>query len=537
MAHLVYTAPHNIDGQEVDLLCPNRPPIRTFIAEVEGTAFDHVVRTFADLPTPVAGVITLTAGSWAIAASVDIGVNVLLVPIATTVYLNGLGWNNVLSGDGPVLEVRGNLVAEQLSILSDADAIVLSSVTAVARLFECRLTAGATGSCIQVLTAGELEVIGGEWLGVAPGATFGLEIDGDVAWIRLLSVACAASVDTFIGYVSGTVEFAKVQACRVDANVQGIDWAALSMPNFGLVVEGSSWNTALPFTGFNELDARVTSRGNYDTTGPMNETPITPAANPVFDHVVAALDDLPAAAGGFIDLTTGSWAITASFALGADVLRVAAGVNAYVKGIGPNKLLTGRLLVAGTLVAESLAMTSADNTVEVTGTLRATGCHFTSTGAGVVNQCVLANNAAAIIDFVDTSITSNTHGCLRCLNAAFIRCIGGTWTGSVASVNGFTQSNPPGRFEFSHIRGLNLDVFVDRAAGTGTWGGVFDCIVDCAQGVNWTAASVPVDGMVIMGNYFNTATAFVGFTAASAGFICRGNSGSAGLLTETALVP
>jgi hypothetical protein len=533
MAHQVFTAGHELEDQELQLLTPRGLSLNAHIVDVEATAFDHVIRTFADFPTPVAGVITLTSGNWALAAPISVGVNTVLVPLGTTVYLTGLGWTNVLSGEGPVLEVRGNLLAEALAVNATvSDAVLLSAIGATARLVECRLSAAA-GSCIVVSQAQELELIGGE----LTGALIGLEIDGDINWIRLTSVAMTGSVDTGVDYVSGAVDFAKLGSCQMSCGVSGIDWAAANIPAFGLVVEGSSMNTGAPFVGFDELSARVTLRGNYESGSQLDETPIFPAELPVFDHVVAALDDLPAAAGGFIDLTSGSWAITGTFALGADVLRVAAGVSAFVKGIGPEKVLTGRLLVNGTLVAESLTMTSADNTVEVVGTLRATGCHFISTGVGIVNQCVLANNAAAILDFEQVNITSNTHGCLRCLNAAFIRCIGGTWTGSVASVNGFTQSNPPGRFELSHIRGLNLDVFIDRASGTGTWAGVFDCIVDCAQGVNWTAASVPVDGMVIMGNYFNTATAFVGFTAASAGFICRGNSGSAGLLTETALVP
>lgn len=539
MASQVYTAGRELENQKLRLATPDARQVVANITTIEPSSYDHVVETLADFPAPVAGTITLTSGSWGLKAPINLGANILLVPVGTTVYLSGTGWTNVLSGDGPVVEVRGNLLAGALAVTATAaggEAILLAGIGATARLVECRLQASATGSCVRSTEAELLGVIGGEW----SGALYGLEINGDLHHVRMVSTVSLATVNTFVRHIGGACESCDLQACIVQTSATGVHWPAVDLPSFNLGIEGCTFDTPAAISGFTELDLRATLRGNYDVAvGAMNETPIVPEAPQIFDHVVRSTADLPAPAGGFIDLTTGSWALAASVNVGADVLRVAAGVNAYVKGIGPEKVLTGMINVAvgGTLVAESLTVTSASTTVDVYGTLRATDCHFVSTGAGIVNGCVCAHDATTIIDCVNVNITSNTHRCSRCIGADFIRFIGGTWTGSVASVDGWTGANNPGRLEFIGVRGLNLDVFVDRGAVTGIWVGVFNCIVDCATGISWTAASVPLDGMAIMGNYFNTATPFAGFTAASPGFICRGNSGSAGLLTETALVP
>lgn len=86
------------------------------------SAWDHIVTGLADLPTPVAGVITLTDGSWAFKASVDIGANVVHVPAGTTVLLKGMGGfgEKVLSGsDTRVLLIEGSAYIETLTVEAD----------------------------------------------------------------------------------------------------------------------------------------------------------------------------------------------------------------------------------------------------------------------------------------------------------------------------------------------------------------------------------------------------------------------------------
>lgn len=91
------------------------------------SAFDHVVETLADLPTPSSGVIELTDGSWAFKNSIDIGSNVLSVPAGTTVLLKGMGGFNEkkLSGDDTrVLVLEGSAYIETLTIEATAGAAV-----------------------------------------------------------------------------------------------------------------------------------------------------------------------------------------------------------------------------------------------------------------------------------------------------------------------------------------------------------------------------------------------------------------------------
>jgi hypothetical protein len=83
-------------------------------------AWDHVVHSLADLPPPAGGYHTLSGGSWAIAADVDVSPNTVLVPAATTVLIGGM--SHFLSSSAVALEVEGTLDVDWLQCVSSAGA-------------------------------------------------------------------------------------------------------------------------------------------------------------------------------------------------------------------------------------------------------------------------------------------------------------------------------------------------------------------------------------------------------------------------------
>jgi hypothetical protein len=112
------------------------------------TAWDHVVSSLSDLPAPAAGVITLTDGSWAFKASVDVGANVVSVPSGTTVLLKGMGGFNekVLSGSNTrVLVLEGSAYLESLSIDATAGTALELATNASLVSNNCAFTGTAQG--------------------------------------------------------------------------------------------------------------------------------------------------------------------------------------------------------------------------------------------------------------------------------------------------------------------------------------------------------------------------------------------------------
>lgn len=112
------------------------------------TAWDHIVEELADLPAPVAGVITLTDGSWAFKGSVDVGPNVVRVPSGTTVLLKGMGGfgEKVLSGDDTrVLLLEGSAYIETLDIDAPAGAAVELTTNASLTTRSCHFTGDSQG--------------------------------------------------------------------------------------------------------------------------------------------------------------------------------------------------------------------------------------------------------------------------------------------------------------------------------------------------------------------------------------------------------
>jgi hypothetical protein len=151
------------------------------------SAWDHVVQSVADLPTPVAGNRTLTTGSWAFAAPVNIGDTTLYVPAGTTVYLRGMGHDKLLTNTGGGVDailVEGTASIDGLSVYSTAGrTLELASSTGAVQASGCRWEAG--GAFPTAIVDGHLQDTGSTYLNSGTGvcmATFsggeGVDLSG-----------------------------------------------------------------------------------------------------------------------------------------------------------------------------------------------------------------------------------------------------------------------------------------------------------------------------------------------------------------------
>lgn len=342
------------------------------------SAWDTIVTDLGDLPAPVAGVITLPSGSYAIKAPVDLGTNILDVPAGNSVLIKGMGLTKVLSTNNaaPMLNVAGEAALETLALanaggsalqcsglanllfcrldasvgvavtqtsgrlrdlgsrftgasngmsISGGDrtelietllqggtgnALVLTGASVMeVRLGSCDLESSAAptllvnaadsdliveetdirctqanGDCIQVLSAGTLQFIGGKWSTDIASRGNGLHIAGNVqGGLQVVGVHAEdistsdASGEAFIVWTAGTVRRATVADCNTSTTVStAINWPAANIPTLGLTIVGNTWDDPSPYVGFTHTTARVNAKANLFQTGLMSETPIVP---------------------------------------------------------------------------------------------------------------------------------------------------------------------------------------------------------------------------------------------------------------------
>jgi hypothetical protein len=86
-------------------------------AIAQGIPWDHVIYSVDDLPTASSGYHTLTTGSWAIAAALNIGSNAIRVPSGVSVLIKGFGADKLVQGSAyDVLLVEGTASIESLNV-------------------------------------------------------------------------------------------------------------------------------------------------------------------------------------------------------------------------------------------------------------------------------------------------------------------------------------------------------------------------------------------------------------------------------------
>lgn len=264
----------NLAGNIVELQTPTRQTVRTRVADLAADQpWDHIVRTMADLPTPAAGLINLTAGSWFFADALDIGTNVIVVPGATECHLKGV-WGKFLTGSSTnLIAVNGAAFLETMALSNDAP-VLLSGAGGICHMLQCDVY--AISACVVVTGGfgfGWLQVDGGRWVRYA-GTPAGLYIDDDMNRIQVSGVM-GIQLTHFVQYVSGS----QVE-CLLTGNstsgTNGVTWAAANVPTQGLTLVGNSLGCVTPYNGFTQASARVNCKANLGTAGLLSETAIVP---------------------------------------------------------------------------------------------------------------------------------------------------------------------------------------------------------------------------------------------------------------------
>lgn len=338
-----------------------------------------------------------------------------------------------------------------------------------------------------------------------------------------------------------------------------------------------------------------------------------------WDVVVESLADLPTPVGGFIDLVDGSYAFKSGVSLGANTLRVAAGVSVMVKGMGGvgEKLVTGsgaqgalRVLGSARIETINLQASGPGGALVVDGgSVESTSCQFSGATAAVVvsgrwrdtggivgssiASTVILNNGAdvelsqtrvtagvqsavelggasrlkvsasllqasaapvVLLDSADAHaivagselVTQQADGvCVQVDLCGTLQLIGGAMRGLTASPGtGLLVDGDIDSIQLVGVRGSDLadggsEGFVRYASGTVGQATVQGCSTDdsVATAIDWPSASIPTNGLLLVGNSWDAVTPYSGFTHTDARVNCKANSFQSGLMAETPIVP
>lgn len=325
-----------------------------------------------------------------------------------------------------------------------------------------------------------------------------------------------------------------------------------------------------------------------------------PGGQSAWDTIVTALGDLPAPVAGVITLPSGSYAFKNSVALGANTLLVPAGNTCLIKGMGLGKVLSGSagsvLNVKGEAVVESLAVSASAGvgilqdqagSMLIASASRVTGgtvgysitagasrlvtCELiggtsnalSASGASVdrvdfENTLIRADAAAAVLwnaddsdlYFMDVELrcTLANGTCFENTGAGTLQFIGGKWSTDIASRgNGLNiNGNIQGGLQVIGVHGEDIstsdasgEAFIRYQSGTVRRATVAQCNTSTtvSTAINWPAASIPTNGLSIVGNTWDDPTPYVGFTHASARVNAKANLLQSGLMSETPIVP
>lgn len=202
---------------------------------------------------------------------------------------------------------------------------------------------------------------------------------------------------------------------------------------------------------------------------------------------------------------------------------------------------------------EGLRVTDGDAYLSQTVLNGITENALVASGAGVgdvwLSGCQLVANASDVLRWDSSSGNLQLGETeLRCLNpgsacclvllALTVQVVGGRWE-SDGGVGLFIDGNVTRDLQLIGVRGEDMSSLVEYNSGTvrqATLQGL-STFSDVAVGVTWAAASIPTNGLSLVGNNFDTATALSGFTAADARVNLKACTEAGALMTETAIVP
>ncbi len=245
--------------------------------------WDHVITKLADFPAPAGGIISLTSGSWAISGVIDLGANMLRVPLGENVLIKGMGWGSALrslfgSGGTTVLDVRGTALLESLNLYTDSSStLLLDNADAQCWCRDCYIENQDDGASPVSLSLGTyFHMSGGRIVGGAGVLPDGISVDGNFTDIYLEGVT-GSGVASLLRRTAGTQGAVSVVGCRVESDcTRAINWAAANVPTQGMDIVGNRWNIATAYTGIAYNTARVVMRANMNNAGLLTETAITP---------------------------------------------------------------------------------------------------------------------------------------------------------------------------------------------------------------------------------------------------------------------
>lgn len=252
-------------------------PVRTRVQSIDvpGT-WDNVVRTLADLPTPVGGppgLINLTAGSWFFKEALNIGNNIIVVPGGVECHLKGI-WGKFLTGTATnLIAVNGAAMLETMALSNDAP-LLLSGVGGMCVALACDIF-GISACVLTTIAFGHFQAIGGFWQAFG-GTPAGLYINGPIDHILIDGVEGIGLNDFVLcNTAPGAVQDATIRGCT-ENSVNGITWPAASVPNSGLILFGNRLNSGTPYNGFTHLSPQVNAKLNTSSINLISETPIVP---------------------------------------------------------------------------------------------------------------------------------------------------------------------------------------------------------------------------------------------------------------------
>lgn len=176
-----------------------------------------------------------------------------------------------------------------------------------------------------------------------------------------------------------------------------------------------------------------------------------------------------------------------------------------------------------------------------------TQCRFSSSNGAAV----IIDTSTGDLQFIDceaVSLIADSPGCYHVLEASTLQIIGGQWrTLAAARGNGLNiDGDVPGGLQVLGVAGEDIstsdpsgEAFIKYTSGTVNRATVMGCNTSntVSTAINWPAASIPTAGLVVVGNTWNDPTPYVGFVSTDARVNVKANLSSAGLMTETAIVP
>ena len=278
-----------------------------------------------------------------------------------------------------------------------------------------------------------------------------------------------------------------------------------------------------------------------------------------FDFVITDKSDFPAPVGGIITLAAGSYAIKNSIALGTDRLLIDNGT--LIMGMGPGKVISTTIASEAviTINAGKVAMLLHLTVENLDGAGR---CITNSSNDATIINCRLLGGAqgfrvlAGDMTAVACLCSGNTNGIelvggelrldqQRCLNNVIALNISGN-SETLVWVGGWIKNLNAGVKVDADITALHLNgvscssgsALLEYVSGAVERVSVINCQATSFDGVIWAAASIPSLGLTLGHNIWdNAGDAYSGFTELTARVNSKGDVDSAGLKSETPIVP